>query len=275
MAMKAKDLYRDIFTRHAATYEQRLEQAMQRGEARGRERVMELVAARPGMRILDLACGPGNLASRLAAMVAPGGEVVGVDLAAGMIERARARGIPNARFEVMDIEDLGFAPASFDAAACGHGLQFVPHLDRALAEARRVLVPGGPLAASVPVGSPSQAVQDLLDSVVNRMLPPAPRAVDQDATRKTLADPAAFAEAARRAGFATASVEAVEENVVWDSAEQLVAMFAGWWDCAARLDSLDADQRRRFIAEATEVLRRDHPGRIETTGRNLVLHATA
>jgi len=275
MAMKAKDLYPDIFTRHAAAYEQRLEQAMQRGEARGRGRVIELVAARAGMRVLDLACGPGNLASRLAAMVAPGGEVVGVDLAAGMIERARARGIPNARFEVMDIEDLAFAPASFDAAACGHGLQFVPHLDRALAEARRVLVPGAPLAASVPVGSPSQGVQDLLDSVVNRMLPPAPRAVDQDATRKTLSDPAAFAEAARRAGFATASVEAVEENVVWDSAEQLVAMFASWWDCAARLDSLDAEQRRRFIAEATQVLRRDHPGRIETTGRNLVLHATA
>ena len=273
--MKSKDLYPAIFTRHAAAYEVRLDQIMDRGEARGRERVIELAGPRPGMRILDLACGPGNLSARLAALVRPGGEVVGVDLAPGMVERARARGVANARFEVMDIEELGLADASFDAATCGHGLHFVPHLDRALTEARRVLVPGGRFAASVPVGSPSQGVQDLLDSVVGRLLPPAPRAVDQDATRKTLSDSTTFAEAARRAGFGTAVVEAVEEKVVWDSAEQLVAMFASWWDCAARLDSLDIAERRRFIVEATETLRREHPGRIETTGRNLVLFATA
>lgn len=273
--MKAKDLYPAIFSRHAASYERRLDQIMSRGEARGRQRVIDLVAARPGMRVLDLACGPGNLASRIAALVAPDGEVVGVDLAAGMIERARARGIANARFEVMDIERLAFPDASFDAATCGHGLQFVPHLDRALAEARRVLKAGSPFAASVPVGSPSQGVQDLLDSVIDRLLPPAPRAVDQDATRRTVADPGAFAEAARSAGFGTAKVEAVDEKVVWESAEQLVAMFASWWDCAARLERLDEAQRRRFVDEATETLRREHAGRIETTGRNLVLHATA
>ena len=125
VAVKSKDLYPAIFTRHAAAYEQRLEQAMDRGEARGRERVIELAGARPGMRILDLACGPGNLSARLAALVRPGGEVVGVDLAPGMVERARARGVANARFEVMDIEELGLADASFDAATCGHGLHFV------------------------------------------------------------------------------------------------------------------------------------------------------
>lgn len=273
--MKAKDLYPAIFSRHAAAYEQRLDQVMARGEASGRQRVIDLVEAGAGMRILDLACGPGNLTSRLAALVGPGGEVVGVDLAAGMIERARARGIPNARFEVMDIERLTFADASFDAATCGHGLQFVPHLDRALAEARRVLKVGSRFAASVPVGAPSQSVQQLLDSVVDRLLPPAPRAVDQDATRKTVSDPERLAAAARRAGFSTARTEAIEEKTVWQSAEQLVGMFASWWDCAARLDGLDEGRRREFIAEATAALRRSHPGRIETTGRNLVLFAVA
>lgn len=273
--MKSKDLYPDIFSRHAAAYESRLEQAMSRGEAPGRQRVIDLARARPGMRIIDLACGPGNLTARLAPLVAPGGEVVGVDLAPGMIERARARAIPNARFEVMDMERLEYDDASFDAATCGHGLQFVPNLDRALAETRRVLRPGATFAASVPVGAPSKGVQDLLDSVIDRVLPPAPRAVDQDATRKTLADPSALSAAARLAGFASGSVDTVEEVVVWDSAEQLVAMFASWWDCAARLDGLGEARRHSFIVEATEVLRRDHPGRIETTGRNLILDAIA
>lgn len=273
--MKAKDLYPAIFSRHARSYEQRLDQAMARGEARGRQRVVDLVEARPGMRVVDLACGPGNLTSVLAKLVAPAGEAVGIDLAPGMIERARARGIGNAHFEVMDIENLEFADASFDAATCGHGLQFVPNLDRALAETRRVLKAGSRFAASVPVGSPSQGVLELLDSVVDRLLPPAPRAVDQDATRRTVSDPERFAAAARSAGFDSARVEAIEEKTVWESAEQLVGMFASWWDCAARLDGLDEGLRREFVAEATEALRRGHPGRIETTARNLVLLAIA
>jgi ubiquinone/menaquinone biosynthesis C-methylase UbiE len=94
--VKSKQLFLGVFSRHAVAYDRRLEQVMARGEARGRLRVLELVDARPGMHILDLACGPGTLARRLAAHVAPGGEVVGVDLAPGMIELARAARIPNA-----------------------------------------------------------------------------------------------------------------------------------------------------------------------------------
>ena len=273
--MKSKDLYPAIFSRHAAAYEDRLEQVMSRGEARGRQRVIDLVQARPGMRILDIACGPGNLSARLAALVAPGGEVVGVDLAPGMIGRARARGIANARFEVMDMERLELADASFDAAACGHGLQFAPDLDRALREARRVLRTRSKFAASVPVGSPSHGVQDLLDSVVNELLPPAPRAIDQETTRQTVSDPDALASAVRNAGFASAYVEEVEETVVWKSAEDLVGRLASWWDCAARLEGVDDAGRAGFIAQATKVLRREHPGVIETSARNLVMFATA
>src|SRR6266851_1012877 len=59
--------------------------------------------------------------SRLRARdVSPDGEVVGVDLAPGMIALADAARIPNSRFEVMDIEQLSFVDASFDAAVCGH-----------------------------------------------------------------------------------------------------------------------------------------------------------
>src|SRR5713226_2953460 len=119
--MKSKELFPAIFSRHAVAYQHRLDDVMRRGEARGRERVIELADARPGMHVLDLACGPGNLSRRLAALVAPDGEVVGVDLAPGMVEIARKAAIPNARFEVMDIEALAFLDGSFDAAVCGHG----------------------------------------------------------------------------------------------------------------------------------------------------------
>lgn len=275
MAVKSKDLYPAIFSRHADAYQRRLEQIMSRGEARGRQRVIDLVDARPGMRILDLACGPGTLSRPLAALVAPDGEVVGVDLALGMLERARLGGIVNARFELMDIEELAFADASFDAAACGHGLQFAPHVDRTLDEARRVLRRGGRFAASVPVSGIRQSVTALLDSVVDRWLPPPPHAVDESGTRRLVADQAAFEAAALSAGFDSARVEVIEERVRWESAEQLVALCTSWWDCAARLDEIDTERRDGFIDDALTTLRRDFPGPIETSGRTHVLYAVA
>jgi ubiquinone/menaquinone biosynthesis C-methylase UbiE len=227
------------------------------------------------MKVLDLACGPGTLSRRLARDISPGGELVGVDLASGMIELARTANIPNSRFEVMDIEQLSFPDETFDAAVCGHGLQFVPRLPVALREARRVLHPHARFAASVPVERMAASVWSTLDEVVDRWLGPAQRAVDQKFTRDTIADTTHFAQAARDAGFQSAEVEVVEETVRWESAEQMVSLFTSWWDCAARMEGVDADRRQNFADEAISTLKRIYPGVIETTGRNHVLLAIA
>ena len=248
---------------------------MTRGESAGRMRALEALDARPGMRILDLACGPGTLSRRLAAMVSPGGEVVGVDLAPGMIELAREMHTTSARFQLMDMEQLAFESGSFDAVACGHGFQYASDLPRALREARRVLRPEGRLAASVPVTSRTEAVWVQLDSVIDRWLPPAPEAVDQAPTRTTVQDAAAFRQAAIDAGFESATVELIEETVRWESAEHIVTSFMGWVDCAARIEGMDDVRRQAIMSDAIETLRRDNPGRIETIGRNHVLLARA
>jgi ubiquinone/menaquinone biosynthesis C-methylase UbiE len=271
--LKSKDLFPAIFSRHAAAYQRRLDDIMSRNEALGRLRAIELVDARPGMRILDLGCGPGTLSRRLAALVVPDGEVVGVDLARGMVDLARAAGIANTRFEVMDIEQLDFADAWFDAAVCGHALQFAADLERALSEARRVIRAGGRLTASVPAAPVSQSVWRLLDSVIDRHLPPAPVAADQSRTRETVGDVVAFRQAALDAGFVEAGVEVIEEKVHWESADHLVSMFTSWWDCASRLDAVGGAERNAFVEDAIATLRREHPGTIETTGRNHVLVA--
>jgi len=273
--VKSKDLYPSIFSRHAVAYKERLDEILARGETRGRRRVIDLLEVRPGMKVLDLACGPGTLTKPLAEMASPGGEVVGVDLAEGMLALARAAGIPNARFELMDIERLTFPDASFDAVACGHGLQFAPDLLRALREARRVLRPKGRFAASVPAGGDSSRPWMVMDKVVDRWLPPAPKASDQGPTRATINDAAALKSVAVGAGFDEAQVEVLEEKVRWESADHFVERCMSWWDLAARVDGVSDSRREAFREDALASLRREFPREIETTGRTQVVWAIA
>jgi len=99
---------------------------------------------RPGMKLLDVGCGPGSITLGLAEIVAPG-QVVGIDIQSAQVEQARAaaRGIASVRFEVADIYGLPFPDASFDAAFANGVVMHLREPVRALAELRRVLRPGG------------------------------------------------------------------------------------------------------------------------------------
>jgi len=102
----------------------------------------------PGAHVLEVGCGTGVLTRLLAGR--PDVEtVVGVDLAASLLDKARdlAAGIPNVRFQEADARSLPFADASFDVAVFDSTLSHVPEPGRALAEAFRVLRPHGSLAA--------------------------------------------------------------------------------------------------------------------------------
>ncbi|HLZ25375.1 MAG TPA: methyltransferase domain-containing protein [Ktedonobacterales bacterium] len=100
----------------------------------------------PGMRLLDVGCGPGAITLGLAAAVAPG-ETVGIDLQPGQVEQARARaaaaGVATVRFEVGSVYELPFPAASFDAVYANSVLFHLREPRRALTEMRRVLRPGG------------------------------------------------------------------------------------------------------------------------------------
>ena len=274
----AKDLYPGTFSRHAAAYKQRLDEVMARRESRGRAAVIEWVNPTPGKRILDLACGPGTLSYRLAREVSPEGEVVGIDLAPGMIDLARTDAPPDLplRFELMDMEDLRFPDGHFDAAVCGHGLQLAPDLARALAETHRVLKPGSPMGASVPVdpGDVSLAAAILERSITAR-LPPAPRARDQFMTRQTVEDERAFASVARQAGFSAARVERFQESTSWASPRHFVEMAAGWWTLAVRMECLAPPDRAALLARAIGAIEAElGPGPLRIAGATNVLFAT-
>jgi demethylmenaquinone methyltransferase/2-methoxy-6-polyprenyl-1,4-benzoquinol methylase len=99
-------------------------------------------AVRPGDRVLDAACGTGDLA--IADLKAGAGKVTGLDFSEEMLARARKK----APLEWIqgDMLALPFADGTFDAATVGFGVRNVADLELSLRELRRVLRPGGRLA---------------------------------------------------------------------------------------------------------------------------------
>ncbi len=105
-----------------------------------RERVIELLAPRAGERILDVGCGPGNLARELAVAVGPDGHVCGADVSEQMLELAAH---PSVELEHLEGTTLPFGDAVFDAAVATQVYEYVEELPAALAELQRVLRSGG------------------------------------------------------------------------------------------------------------------------------------
>ena len=213
----------------------------------GRRLVAE-VGVVAGQRVLDVATGRGAVLFPAAEAVGPTGAATGLDLAEGMVratrDEAARRGVV-AEVRVGDAEALDFPDAAFDLVLCGFGLMFFPQVERALAEFRRVLRPGGKLGISTWRVTQADdlatvlAQQGLLD-------------VNQEVLR--FSGPDDLAGALELADFARVRVRA-------DTVEFGYADLAAYWQNARGtgmrrwLDRLDEAQRERVQAALAERMR--------------------
>jgi SAM-dependent methyltransferase len=125
----------------------------------------------PGMRVLDVACGTGNLALPAARA---GAVVTGADIATNLLEQARSRAAAESlsvRFDEGDAEKLPYPDASFDAVISMFGVMFAPRPELAAAELLRVCRPGGTIALAN--WTPGSFVGQMFKTIAGHVPPPA------------------------------------------------------------------------------------------------------
>lgn len=145
---EAKPAYvKAMFDRIAARYDL-ANDAMTLGHHRAwKGAIVRAVRPKAGERALDMATGTGDIARRLRKAVGEGGRVVALDFSPEMLAAARRRGEDGVEWLEGDMLNLPFEDGSFDMVTVGFGLRNVNDLPRAIAEAHRVLAPGGRFAS--------------------------------------------------------------------------------------------------------------------------------
>jgi SAM-dependent methyltransferase len=169
--------------------------------------------ARPGKgeRVLDVGCGVGQTSLQLAARVGVTGSVLGVDISAPMLARARERAgaekLANVAFENADAQTYAFTPNSVDLVFSRFGVMFFADPGAAFANIARALRPGGRLAfVCWQALAQNPWMRDSIAAIAKHVQLPAPAAPDAPG-------PFAFADAARvraiieRAGFRSVAHE--------------------------------------------------------------------
>ena len=175
----------------------------------GRE-AQAALAPRPGERVLDIGCGAGETSLDLAAAVAPGGAVLGVDISRTLLELAARRAAEQgtgARFEAADAQVSDFGGERFDAVFSRFGVMFFADPFAAFANIRKALKPAGriafvcwrPPAENPLMTAPFKAVEPLLPPMPpSDPLAPGPFALaDPERVRRILAE-AGFGQVAIR-----------------------------------------------------------------------------
>jgi ubiquinone/menaquinone biosynthesis C-methylase UbiE len=226
------------------------------------EWIVAKVDPQPGQTVLDLAAGPGDLGFRVAERIGDGGRVLCTDFSSEMVAVARrlgdGRGLSNVEYRVLDAERMDLADDSVDAVVCRWGYMLMADPAAALAESRRVLRDGAPLAFAV-WGPPERNQWASLPAMTlvqrGHMPPPEPGAPGIFA----LADPERIRTLVTGAGFAEPELEEIAFDFTYadfDDVWDVLIRLAG--PLAAAIEGLDEGERqatRDAIEEAVAPFR--------------------
>ena len=219
--------------------------------------LLAAVRAGSGVQLLDIGCGPGDLATAAAAL---GADVAGIDVAPSMVRRA-ALANPSIPVRVGSFEAIPGGDAAFDALAGNFVLNHVGRPELALAEAMRVLRPGGMLALSAWDAPRRNRVLGMFTDAVAAVDAPAPQGVPEGPTNFRSDDEL-------RALFGAAGFEAVGlQRLMFEApVSNLDALWSGVLDSAVRIppaitrQPADVQARIRSAFDELAAVHRRHDG---------------
>jgi ubiquinone/menaquinone biosynthesis C-methylase UbiE len=224
-----------------------------------------------GAHVLDVCCGSGGSAVRAAEAVGPTGSVLGIDLAEGLVARARARAarenLANVAFGVGDVATLDGEMGSLDAIICVFGIFFIPDMVDAVARLWKLVRPGGVLAITTWGPRLFEPASGAFWDAVRCEAPAFHKAFNP---WDRLADPSDVRALFGKAGIATVEVEAEAGTQVLEAPED-------WWTIVLgsgyrwTLEQLDDATRERVRTRTLTRLANDRVGSIEAN----VIYATA
>lgn len=220
--------------------------------------MLDAAGVRPGARVLDVAAGTGGQTLAAARRVGPEGHVLATDISPAILEyaaaAARDAGLANVETRELDGESLaGIQDASFDAVISRVGLIYFPDRQGALAEMRRVLRPGGRVAAVVYSTPESNRFFSVPVGIVRRRAGLAPSLPDQPGPF-SLAGDGVLADAYEQAGFTDIQVEVVRSPLRMVSAVECLRFeresFGALHQMLAGLDEAGRERAWQEIGEA-------------------------
>ncbi len=220
--------------------------------------LLDNIKPRPAERVLDVCTGPGEPAMTIAAMVAPNGQVVGIDLSANMTEiatkTAAKRQLQNIQFLTMDAEKIELPPASFDLAVSCFGFQIVTEPEVAAREILRVLKPNGRAGFTVwSTGDRAPAIDVLIGPMLEHATP------DENGYLPTpyeLGGPGELVEMLQKVGFE--KTKELRTPGVWTAhtAEEYLTMILDGTPLGHSLSEEDPDVQKLIVKKARENIER-------------------
>lgn len=223
-------------------------------------------------RLIDVACGPGNLTRAAAAR---GAHVVGTDLAPAMVALARKLH-PGIKFHECSAEAMPFAAAAFDAVVCAFGMGHFPEPERVAAEFARVLASGGIAAFSWWEGFARNRINGIFHEAILRLGVSAPGVLPQGPPMDRFSDPDRFAAFLGAAGFTNIRINSVAFTHRMGDADALWNLAMGSFARASAMIRAQTDEKQRAIRAAVADAARSYavPGGLEIPVAFLVVAGT-
>jgi ubiquinone/menaquinone biosynthesis C-methylase UbiE len=213
-----------------------------------------------GSRVLDVAAGAGEQTLTIAKRVGPAGYVLATDISSNILDlctrNVREAGFTNVVTRVMDGENLELDEDSFDAVVSRVGLIYFPDQQKALTGMRRVLKPGGRVAAIVYSTPENNRFFSLPISIIRRRAQLPPPLPGQPGPF-SLGIPGVLEEAYKKAGFRDVEVQVISSPLRLSSAAECVRFEKESFGALHQLMiSLSEEEREAIWAEITEELRK-------------------